>query len=57
VPVVLMTGHAFDFDPAELRSLGLSGWLNKPPSIAELAEVVVKTLSKAALPGAKSTVK
>ncbi len=57
VPVVLMTGHAFDFDPAELRSLGLSGWLNKPPSIAELAEVVAKTLSKAAFPGVKSTVK
>ncbi|MCS6828908.1 MAG: response regulator [Caldilinea sp.] len=47
VPVVLMTGHAFEFDPVELRPFGLSGWLSKPPSIVELAEVIAKVLRKA----------
>jgi PAS domain S-box-containing protein len=46
MPVVLMTGHVLEFEPAELRPFGLSGWLHKPLSINELAGMVAGVLNR-----------
>jgi len=39
-PVILLTGHAMDEELEELRALGLSAWLNKPPDLDQLARAV-----------------
>ena len=44
-PVVILSGHPLDAELAELKKLGLSGWLLKPAEPDELAHVIAKVLA------------
>ena len=46
VKMVMLTGHPMTKELEELRAQGLSGWLLKPPSIEQLAEVVARALGE-----------
>ena len=39
-PVVILSGHPLEGELAELKQLGLAGWLLKPPDIKELAQLL-----------------
>jgi two-component system cell cycle sensor histidine kinase/response regulator CckA len=44
VRVVLLTGHPMEGTLKDLRAQGLHGWLFKPPSLEQLAEVIAQVL-------------
>ncbi|MEE8391814.1 MAG: ATP-binding protein [Anaerolineae bacterium] len=46
VQMVLLTGHPMEDELENLRAQGLSGWLLKPPSLEQLAEVVARALGE-----------
>ncbi len=46
VKMVMLTGHPMTRELEELRAQGLNGWLLKPPSIEQLAEVVARALEE-----------
>jgi two-component system cell cycle sensor histidine kinase/response regulator CckA len=46
IKVVLLTGHPLKEDLVELQTQGLSGWLLKPPSLEQLAEVIAQALAE-----------
>jgi signal transduction histidine kinase len=43
-PVVIVTGHPLRDELEGLRQLGLTAWLNKPPSTAQLAHTLAQVL-------------
>jgi PAS domain S-box-containing protein len=43
--VVIMTGHPMDEEKEALVALGIAGWLDKPPGLAKLAQVVATALA------------
>ena len=45
-PVVILSGHPLDDELASLQSLGLSGWLLKPPQIKQLAAMLAQALGE-----------
>jgi PAS domain S-box-containing protein len=45
VPMVMLTGHPLQRELEELRALGLTDWLPKPPGLGQLAETVAWALS------------
>jgi two-component system cell cycle sensor histidine kinase/response regulator CckA len=46
IPFVILTGHVIKKDMEALRTQGLSGWLVKPPDLAELAGLLAQLLAK-----------
>jgi signal transduction histidine kinase/ActR/RegA family two-component response regulator len=46
VPIVMLTGHPMEKELDDLQAQGLSGWLLKPPSLEQLAEMIVQTLKE-----------
>ena len=44
LPVVLMSGHPAQETPEKLQTEGLSAWLNKPPNLVQLSQVVDRVL-------------
>lgn len=45
IPVLLLTGHSLqETDVADLRTLGMVGWLSKPPDLQRLARQIAQTL-------------
>lgn len=44
IPFVIMTGYAVEKDIENLRTLGLQGWLAKPPDLAKLARLLQQSL-------------
>lgn len=45
IPVVLLTGHAMNNDMENLKLLGLSGWMPKPPDLAALSHLLADVLA------------
>ena len=45
IPFVVITGHAMEKDIENLRTLGLRGWLTKPPNLSQLAETLQAILT------------
>lgn len=45
VPMVLLTGHPQSKELEDLRTLGLAGWLPKPPDLVNLSLLLVQALS------------
>jgi len=45
VKVVLLTGHPLEKELENLQAQGLSGWLLKPPSLEQLAQMVARALN------------
>ncbi len=45
VPMVFLTGHPLSEALEDLRTLGLAGWLPKPPDMVNLSLLLVKVLS------------
>jgi len=44
LPMVMLTGHPMEKELKNLRAQGLSGWLLKPLSVEQLAQVVARAL-------------
>lgn len=44
-PVILLTGHPLDKELDTLRDQGLCTWLNKPPTLEDLAEAIHRALA------------
>jgi DNA-binding NtrC family response regulator len=44
-PLVLLTGHPLSKEMEELQTLGLAGWLPKPPDIVKLSQLLAQVLS------------
>ena len=47
LPIILITGHAPNLTPENLRAAGICGVIEKPVTLAALAEVVQRTLQTA----------
>lgn len=47
IPVVLLSGHALGKEIEMMRGQGLRGWLQKPPTLDKLAEIVAQILDDA----------
>jgi PAS domain S-box-containing protein len=47
-PVILLTGHPMNEELDELHVQGLSAWLTKPPSLAQLAQAISQALHHSA---------
>ena len=45
VPFILMSGHATNEEVNEARSIGLEGFISKPFTPTQLADVVARTLA------------
>ncbi|MAT96862.1 MAG: hypothetical protein CL608_06940 [Anaerolineaceae bacterium] len=45
IPVVLLTGHPLSRELENLRSLGLAGWLPKPPDLVNLSQLLAQVLA------------
>ena len=45
VKVMLLTGHPLEKELENLQAQGLSGWLLKPPSLEQLAQVLARVLN------------
>jgi signal transduction histidine kinase len=43
--VIIMTGHPLHEEKEEILALGVAGWLDKPPSLAEMAKVIAQVLN------------
>jgi DNA-binding NtrC family response regulator len=48
IPVVLLTGHPLSNEMENLATLGLAGWLTKPPDLLNLSHLLAKVLHEAA---------
>jgi DNA-binding NtrC family response regulator len=44
LPVVMMSGHPMENEMASLQAQGLAGWLQKPPDIEQLAQLLAQAL-------------
>ncbi len=44
IPVVILSGHPLENELERLRSYGLSGWLTKPPEMAQLSFLLANAL-------------
>jgi signal transduction histidine kinase/ActR/RegA family two-component response regulator len=44
VPIVMMTGHPRENELLDLEADGLSGWLRKPPTIEQIAQLLLHLL-------------
>jgi CheY-like chemotaxis protein len=44
VPIVLLTGHPLSSEMEDLESMGLAGWLLKPPTLAKLSQLLAQVL-------------
>ena len=45
LPVILMSGHPFHEEVENLKGLGLSGWLPKPPNVERLSHLLAQSLN------------
>ena len=45
IPVVLITGHPMHEELDDLHALGLKAWIQKPPNLKQLSEVVAQALT------------
>ncbi|MCB8943505.1 MAG: PAS domain S-box protein [Ardenticatenaceae bacterium] len=45
IPVILLTGHPLNRELEDLQSLGLAGWLLKPPHLADLSDLLAQVLA------------
>jgi CheY-like chemotaxis protein len=45
IPVVLVTGHSLSRDLESLQSVGLAGWLPKPPDLENLSRLLAQVLA------------
>lgn len=45
IPMVLLTGHPLGKEMENLESLGLAGWLSKPPDLINLSYLLAKVLT------------
>jgi CheY-like chemotaxis protein len=48
IPIVLLTGHPLSREMENLQSLGLAGWLLKPPSLINLGQLLAQILAEQA---------
>ena len=46
LPVVMMSGHPMENELVSLQAQGLAGWLLKPPSIEQLAQLLAQALEQ-----------
>ncbi len=46
VPMIVMSGHSMKHDLETLLDEGLGAWINKPPRLEQLAEVIAEVLAK-----------
>jgi CheY-like chemotaxis protein len=46
LPVVMLSGHPMESELKDLQAQGLAGWMLKPPSPEQLAQVVARALRK-----------
>jgi two-component system, cell cycle sensor histidine kinase and response regulator CckA len=46
IPVVLLTGHPLSKEMENLETLGLTGWLSKPPDLVNLSHILAKALQE-----------
>jgi two-component system cell cycle sensor histidine kinase/response regulator CckA len=44
LPVVMLSGHPMESELVDLQAQGLAGWLLKPPSIEQLAQLLAQAL-------------
>jgi DNA-binding NtrC family response regulator len=44
LPVVLLTGHPLSKEMENLQTLGLAGWLQKPPDLIKLSNLLAEVL-------------
>ncbi|MCB0036318.1 MAG: response regulator, partial [Anaerolineales bacterium] len=44
IPIVILSGYLLEDDLETLRQLNVTGWLNKPPTLKQLAALLYKTL-------------
>jgi CheY-like chemotaxis protein len=44
LPVVMMSGHPMENEMDSLQAQGLAGWLQKPPNIEQLAQLLAQAL-------------
>ena len=51
VKMVMLTGHSLGEKLENLQAQGLSAWLAKPPSLAQLAQVISQALEKERIDG------
>ena len=45
IPVILLTGHPLGQERENLQSLGLAGWLKKPPNLEQLSQAIARALA------------
>jgi DNA-binding NtrC family response regulator len=45
IPMVLLTGHPLSKEMESLQTLGLAGWLPKPPDLTSLSNLLAKALT------------
>lgn len=45
-PVVILSGYPLDGDIAKLKTMGVAGWLLKPPDVADLARLLAQALNR-----------
>jgi CheY-like chemotaxis protein len=46
LPVVMLSGHPMESELVSLQAQGLAGWLLKPPSIEQLAQLLAQVLKQ-----------
>jgi CheY-like chemotaxis protein len=46
LPVVMLSGHPMENELVSLQAQGLAGWLLKPPSIEQLAQLLAQALKQ-----------
>jgi two-component system cell cycle sensor histidine kinase/response regulator CckA len=46
LPVVMLSGHPMESEMASLQAQGLAGWLLKPPSMEQLAQLIAQALGQ-----------
>jgi DNA-binding NtrC family response regulator len=44
LPVVMLSGHPMESELVSLQTQGLAGWLLKPPSLDQLAQLLSQVL-------------
>jgi two-component system cell cycle sensor histidine kinase/response regulator CckA len=47
LPVVMLSGHPMENEMVSLQAQGLAGWLLKPPSMEQLAQLIAQALKQA----------
>ena len=46
LPVVILSGHPINNELEKLKAQGLAGWLPKPPTMGQLAELLAQVLQE-----------